>query len=159
LRSAPASARRRCETLTSGLLWPAAGLPIGRPGRRRVLGGRTGFGPCASDHRAEWTKADRLTRSVGFLSILLDAGVDVRFEDLPQIEGTAGRFMLKQMALVAELEAGFISDRTKASLARRQTPWQEAGRLPRWCQAYRTTGQKWRGRTCRGGLRGDCAGI
>jgi DNA invertase Pin-like site-specific DNA recombinase len=60
---------------------------------------------------------DRLTRSVGFLSILLDAGVDVRFADLPQIEGTAGRFMLKQMALVAELEAGFISDRTKAALA------------------------------------------
>ena len=29
----------------------------------------------------------------------------------------AGRFMLKQMALVAELEAGFISDRTKAALA------------------------------------------
>jgi DNA invertase Pin-like site-specific DNA recombinase len=36
---------------------------------------------------------------------------------LPQIEGTAGRFMLKQMALVAELEAGFISERTKAALA------------------------------------------
>jgi hypothetical protein len=35
----------------------------------------------------------------------VDAGVDVRFADLPQIEGTAGRFMLKQMALVAELEA------------------------------------------------------
>jgi DNA invertase Pin-like site-specific DNA recombinase len=49
--------------------------------------------------------------------MLLDAGVDVRFADLPQIEGTAGRFMLKQMVLVAELEAGFISDRTKAALA------------------------------------------
>jgi hypothetical protein len=61
-------------------------------------------------------KVDRLTRSVGFLSMLLDAGADVRFADLPQIEGTAGRFMLKQMALVAELEAGFISDRTKAAL-------------------------------------------
>ena len=62
-------------------------------------------------------KVDRLTRSVGFLSMLLDAGVDVCFADLPQIEGTAGRFMLKQIALVAELEAGFISDRTKAALA------------------------------------------
>ena len=48
--------------------------------------------------------------------MLLDAGVDVRFADLPQIEGTAGRFMLKQMALMAELEVGFISDRTKAAL-------------------------------------------
>jgi DNA invertase Pin-like site-specific DNA recombinase len=62
-------------------------------------------------------KVDQLTRSVGFLSMLLDAGVDVRFADLPQIEGTAGRFMLKHMALVAELEAGFISDRTNAALA------------------------------------------
>src|SRR5450432_3500931 len=32
------------------------------------------------------SKVDRLTRSVSFLSRLLDAGVDVRFADLPQIE-------------------------------------------------------------------------
>jgi DNA invertase Pin-like site-specific DNA recombinase len=51
-------------------------------------------------------KVDRLTRSVSFLSQLLDAGVDVRFADLPQIEGPTGRFMLQQMASVAELEAG-----------------------------------------------------
>lgn len=62
-------------------------------------------------------KVDRLTRSVGFLSRLLDAGVDVRFADLPQIEGATGRFMLQQMAAVAELEAGMISARTKAALA------------------------------------------
>jgi len=62
-------------------------------------------------------KVDRLTRSVGFLSRLLEAGVDVRFADLPAIEGPAGRFMLQQMAAVAELEAGLISSRTKAALA------------------------------------------
>jgi DNA invertase Pin-like site-specific DNA recombinase len=61
-------------------------------------------------------KVDRLTRSVAFLSRLLEAGVDVRFADLPSIEGPAGRFMLQQMAAVAELEAGFISARTKAAL-------------------------------------------
>jgi DNA invertase Pin-like site-specific DNA recombinase len=61
-------------------------------------------------------KVDRLTRSVGFLSRLLEAGVDVRFADLPAIEGPTGRFMLQQMAAVAELEAGFISDRTKRAL-------------------------------------------
>src|SRR5205814_942758 len=60
---------------------------------------------------------DRLTRSVSFLSRLLDAGVDVRFADLPQIEGATGRFMLQQMVAVAELEAGMISARTKAALA------------------------------------------
>jgi DNA invertase Pin-like site-specific DNA recombinase len=62
-------------------------------------------------------KVDRLTRSVAFLSKLLEAGVDVRFADLPQIEGPTGRFMLQQMASVAELEAGLISKRTKDALA------------------------------------------
>jgi DNA invertase Pin-like site-specific DNA recombinase len=63
------------------------------------------------------SKVDRLTRSVGFLSRLLDAGVDVRFADLPAIEGATGRFMLQQMVAVAELEAGMISKRTKDALA------------------------------------------
>ncbi len=39
------------------------------------------------------------------------------FADLPQIEGATGRFLLQQMAAVAELEAGMISARTKAALA------------------------------------------
>lgn len=63
------------------------------------------------------SKVDRLTRSVAFLSQLLEAGVDVRFADLPQIEGATGRFLLQQMVAVAELEAGMISTRTKAALA------------------------------------------
>ena len=62
------------------------------------------------------SKVDRLTRSVAFLSRLLEAGVDVRFADLPQIEGATGRFLLQQMVAVAELEAGMISARTKAAL-------------------------------------------
>jgi len=70
-------------------------------------------------HRASLvvSKVDRLTRSVAFLSRLLEASVDVRFADLPQIEGAAGRFLLQQMVAVAELEAGMISARTKAALA------------------------------------------
>src|SRR3984957_7380139 len=63
------------------------------------------------------SKVDRLTRSVAFLSRLLEANVDVRFADLPQIEGATGRFLLQQMVAVAELEAGMISARTKAALA------------------------------------------
>lgn len=62
-------------------------------------------------------KVDRLTRSVGFLHKLIEAGVDVRFCDLPQIEGAVGRFMLTQMAAVAELEGGLISKRTNDALA------------------------------------------
>ena len=38
-------------------------------------------------------KVDRLTRSVAFLSRLLEAGVDVRFADLPALEGPTVRFM------------------------------------------------------------------
>lgn len=63
------------------------------------------------------SKVDRLTRTVAFLSRLTEAGVDVRFADLPQIEGATGRFLLQQMVAVAELEAGMISARTKAALA------------------------------------------
>lgn len=72
-------------------------------------------------------KVDRLTRSLAFLSRLIEAGVDVRFCDLPKIEGPAGRFMLQQMAAVAELEAGMISDRTKKALAAAKARGQRLG--------------------------------
>ena len=73
-------------------------------------------------HRASLivSKVDRLTRPVAFLPRLLEAGVDVRFADLPQIEGATGRFLLQQMVAVAELEAGMISRRTKDALAAAQ---------------------------------------
>jgi hypothetical protein len=41
----------------------------------------------------------------------------MRFADLPMIEGATGKFLLQQMAAVAELKAGMISARTKAALA------------------------------------------
>src|SRR4051794_22489791 len=59
----------------------------------------------------------RLTRNPDFMGRLVEAGVEVRFCDLPKIEGPAGRFMLRQMLAVAELEAGLISERTKKALA------------------------------------------
>jgi DNA invertase Pin-like site-specific DNA recombinase len=67
-------------------------------------------------------KVDRLTRSAHFLSQLLEAGVDVLFCDLPKIEGPTGRFLLRQMASVAELEADMISSRTRAALAAAGSP-------------------------------------
>ena len=80
-------------------------------------------------HRATLVvaKVDRLARSQGFLSRLLDAGVDVRFCDLPQLEGPTGRFMLQQMMAVAELEAGLISARTKAALQAAKERGQKLG--------------------------------
>jgi DNA invertase Pin-like site-specific DNA recombinase len=62
-------------------------------------------------------KLDRLSRDTKFLLTLVDSGVDVAFGDLLQIEGAMGRFILTQMAAVAELEAGLTSQRTKAALA------------------------------------------
>ncbi len=46
------------------------------------------------------------------------SNVDLVFCDLPHVPlGAMGRFLLTQMASVAELEAGLISERTKAALA------------------------------------------
>jgi DNA invertase Pin-like site-specific DNA recombinase len=65
-----------------------------------------------------FAKLDRLTRNVDLLRTLVDSGVDLVFCDLPHVPaGAMGRFLLTQMASVAELEAGLISERTKAALA------------------------------------------
>ena len=48
---------------------------------------------------------------------LIDGSVDVASCDMPQLApGAMGRFILTQMAAVAELEAGLISERTTAAL-------------------------------------------
>lgn len=63
-------------------------------------------------------KLDRLARNATFLMTLFDSDLDVVFCDLPQLPaGPVGRFMIQQMAAVAELEAGLISERVKAALA------------------------------------------
>ena len=62
-------------------------------------------------------KLDRLTRNVRFMLTLIDSGVDVLFCDLPEVSGAMGRFILTTMASTAELEAGLVSERTKAALA------------------------------------------
>jgi DNA invertase Pin-like site-specific DNA recombinase len=61
-------------------------------------------------------KLDRLSRNVSFLLKLIDAGVEVLFADLPELNGAMGKFVLITMANVAELEAGLISERTKGAL-------------------------------------------
>ena len=64
-------------------------------------------------------KLDRLTRSARLLLELVESanGAEIVFCDLPQLpKGPVGRFMLTQLAAVAEFEAGMISERTKAAL-------------------------------------------
>src|SRR5690242_8263239 len=62
-------------------------------------------------------KLDRLSRNVSFLLKLIEAGVDVLFADLPELNGAMGKFVLITMANVAELEAGL---RREAGPARRR---------------------------------------
>ncbi len=65
-------------------------------------------------------KLDRLARNTRFLLSVVEGTGDegVVFCDLPSIPpGAVGKFMVTQMAAVAELEAAMISARTKAALA------------------------------------------
>jgi DNA invertase Pin-like site-specific DNA recombinase len=65
-----------------------------------------------------FAKLDRLTRNVDLLRSLVASEVDLVFCDLPSVPpGPMGKFLLTQMAAVAELEAGLIGERTKKALA------------------------------------------
>ena len=65
-----------------------------------------------------FAKLDRLTRNVDLLRSLVASEVDLVFCDLPSVPpGPMGKFLLTQMAAVAELEAGLIGKRTKKALA------------------------------------------
>jgi DNA invertase Pin-like site-specific DNA recombinase len=65
-----------------------------------------------------FAKLDRLARNVDLLRSLVASDVDLVFCDLPSVPpGPMGKFLLTQMAAVAELEAGLIGERTKGALA------------------------------------------
>lgn len=65
-------------------------------------------------------KLDRLARNARFLLSVVEGSGEagVVFCDLPSVPaGPIGKFMITQLAAVAELEAGLISQRTRAALA------------------------------------------
>lgn len=63
-------------------------------------------------------KLDRLARNTRFLLGIVESDIDAAFCDMPEMPpGAVGKFMLTQIAAVAELEAGLTSERTKAALA------------------------------------------
>ncbi len=73
-------------------------------------------------HRATLliAKLDRLARNARFLLTVVEGTTEngCTFCDLPTVPpGPVGKFLLTQMAAVAELEAGLISQRTRAALA------------------------------------------
>lgn len=73
-------------------------------------------------------KLDRLARNTKFLLTLIESGANVAFADMPQVKGPMGKFILTQMAAVAELEAGLISQRTKDALQAAKERGQELGK-------------------------------
>ena len=65
-------------------------------------------------------KLDRLARNARFLLSVVEGSDEagVVFCDLPTVPaGPVGKFLVTQLAAVAELEAGLISQRTRATLA------------------------------------------
>jgi DNA invertase Pin-like site-specific DNA recombinase len=64
-----------------------------------------------------FAKVDRLARNARFLLSIVESGADVIFADLPQVQGPMGKFLITQMAAIAELEGAMISARTKSALA------------------------------------------
>ena len=89
----------------------AASVPTAQRWKRRWQ--QLAFGRC----RLSWPRSTGSRALSPSCRGCSEAGVDVRFADLPMIEGATGKFLLQQMAAVAELEAGMISARTKAALA------------------------------------------
>jgi DNA invertase Pin-like site-specific DNA recombinase len=122
--------RQAVATYLNGGLWTLVGqfteIESGRNADRPKL--QEALAMCRA-YRAALVVANvsRLTRSVAFLSKLLEADVEIRFVDLPSIEGATGRFILQQMASVAELEAGMIGERTKRALAAAKARGQKLG--------------------------------
>ena len=75
-------------------------------------------------------KLDRLARNARFLLTVRDETGEsgVVFCDLPTIpEGPMGKYMVTNMAAVAELEAGLISQRTRAALQAAKARGQKLG--------------------------------
>ena len=92
-----------------------SGRKAGRPQLAAALA-------CCRTRRAALlvAKLDRLSRDARFLLGLVEGAGEagVVFCDLPQVPpGPMGRFLLTQMAAVAELEAGLTGQRTRAALA------------------------------------------
>ena len=100
-------------TLVAEYVETESGKLADRPKLKAALAHSKALGPTLV-----FAKLDRLTRNVDLLRSLVASAVDLVFCDLPSVPpGAMGRFLLTQMASVAELEAGLIGERTKAALA------------------------------------------
>lgn len=69
-------------------------------------------------------RLDRLSRSLSFVALLLDANVEIKCCDMPD----ANRLLLQMLAVFAEHERQMIRDRTRAALAAAKARGVELGR-------------------------------
>jgi hypothetical protein len=99
---------------------PSAGLRRSRPNTSKQRAANAATGPSWPPRLRTPRQSGLQSRSanVDLLRPLVASGIDLVFCDLPHVPpGAMGRFLLTEMASVAELEAGLISERTKAALA------------------------------------------
>jgi len=68
-------------------------------------------------------KLDRLSRNVGFISALMDSGVEFVAADMPH----ANKMTLQVMAVFAEYERDLISERTRRALAQAKERGKQLG--------------------------------
>jgi len=79
-------------------------------------------------------KLDRLSRNVGFISTLMDSGVEFVAADMPH----ANKMTLQVLAVFAEYERDLISDRTRRALGQAKERGVQLGG-PKRLQALRPT--------------------
>jgi DNA invertase Pin-like site-specific DNA recombinase len=118
----PRPATAICSLVARRLKWQFTAsfteIESGRRGDRPELGKALAYCKRHKGTKLIVATLSRLTRDTRFLLTLLDGNVEVVFADLLQVPpGAMGRFFLTQMVAVAELEAGLVSERTKAALA------------------------------------------
>jgi DNA invertase Pin-like site-specific DNA recombinase len=110
--------RRHLSSQAGPLVAEFTEVESGRRSDRPEL--RAALAACRTHHAVLIiAKLDRLARNARFLLTILEGVGDagVVFCDLPHVPtGPVGKFMLTQLAAVAELEAGLISQRTREAL-------------------------------------------
>ena len=81
---------------------------------------KAAFDYCAENNcKLVVAKMDRLSRSVSFISGILDSGIEFSIAEVPGLDSKSpmGKAMLQMMATMAELERSQVQDRTKQSLS------------------------------------------
>lgn len=69
----------------------------------------------------------RLTRNPDFIGTCVEAGAEVEFGELPNVDGRVGKSMLQQILSLAELEADMTAERTRKHWQRLESGTRSSG--------------------------------